>query len=86
VLIELTEPGKLLACMRKQGSKLWFSVQLDQQLVVGTSLQILLKLPDSSLTQFEGRICEVHDTHSVLAVDNAEPGQIDAIRSSMELD
>ena len=86
VLIQFTDPGKLLACMRKQGSKLWFSVHLDQPLVVGTTLQILLKLPDSSLTQFEGRICEVHDTHSVLAVDNAEPTQIEAIRSAMELD
>ena len=86
VLIQFPDPGKLLACMKKQGSRLWFSVHMGQQYVVGTTFQILLKLPDSTMTQFQGRICEVHDTHSVLAVENADSTQIDAIRIAMELD
>ena len=86
VLIQFDDPGRLLACMRKKGSKLWFSIQLDQKLVVGTTLNILVKLPDSTMTQFQARICEVHDTHSVLAVDSADSTQVDIIRGAMGLD
>ena len=86
MLIQFDDPGRLLACMRKKGRKLWFSIQLDQKLVVGTTLNILVKLPDSTMTQFQARICEVHDTHSVLAVDSADSTQVDIIRGAMGLD
>lgn len=85
-LVTFDDVGKLLACMRKQGDTLWFSICLSSSCVVGTPLELLLKLPDSTMTQVQGKVTEVHSTHSVVTVERARPHQIDAIRAILNLD
>ena len=85
-LVTFDDVGKLLACMRKTGDKLWFSICLSQPCVVNSPLELLLKLPDSTMTQLQGKVTEIHSTHSVVAVERARPHQIDAIRAILNLD